>query len=284
MSGVSSRAVFCVVTLAGLLLVAGPADARFEPGLNRVAADKGEVIRKGCLVGHQRVRSGPCRFGDRRSGRKVVLFGDSHAAQWGPGLIRLAKDRGWQVIALTRASCPAALVNIDVHCNRWRRNSLKRIRLTRPGLVVVSSSANSEAYQVESDGIRLSRESSEDHLVDGMIQTLRKLTRWSKRTVLLRDQAVTPFGVTRCLRSNRPGRCGFRPDRPRSYSYDYKGARRVKGARVVDPQPMLCPKGRCRAVDGNILIYRNHGHLSATFTRSKDQWLGRKLGDPWRGR
>lgn len=279
-SGAIALAILCAISLT----TASQSEARFLPGLNKVKADKGEVFRKGCLTGHTRVRSGPCRFGDLDSKKKVVLFGDSHAMQWGPGLIRLASRKGWQVVALTRASCPAALVHIDRYCDAWRRNSLQRIRRMKPGLVVVASAANSEVYRVLAEGIGLDRESSEPYLVDGMIQTLRRLRSWSKRTVVIRDQAVTPFSVTACLRGNlqTPGRCGFRPYRPRAYSYDFKATRRVRRVPVIDPQPMLCPRGWCKAVDGEYLIYRNHGHLAATFTRERYSWLGHRLGDPWR--
>lgn len=287
LSGLASRhgrIVFALILSVALLVPAMSAQARFVPGLNRVKADLGEVYRQGCLMGHHRVRSGPCRFGDLDSKKVAVLFGDSHAMQWGPGLIHLAKRKGWKVVALTRASCPAALVHIDHYCDAWRRNSLERIRKMRPGLVVVASAANSEAYDVLLDGVALGRSSSEDVLIDGMIGTLRRLDRWSKRTVVIRDQAVTPFSVTACLRVNqsKPGRCGFRPDRSRAYSYDFKATRRVRGVRLVDPQPMLCPDGWCRASFGEQLVYRNHGHLAASFTRAEYQWLGRKLGDPWK--
>ncbi|HRV59976.1 MAG TPA: SGNH hydrolase domain-containing protein, partial [Solirubrobacterales bacterium] len=67
-----------------------------------------------------------------------------------------------------------------------------------------------------------------------------------------------------------------------AWAYDYKAARRVRKVPVIDPMPMLCPGGWCRAVDGNYLIYRNQGHLTATFTREKYGWIGLKLGDPWR--
>ncbi len=279
-----SVALLLAILCTGSLAFAGQSGARFLPGLNKVKADKGEIYRLGCLIGHDRVRSGACRFGDRKSKKKVVLFGDSHAMQWGPGLIRLAKKKEWQVIALTRASCPAALVHVDFYCDTWRRNSLRRIRRMRPGLVVVVSAANSEAYRVLVDGSELSRSSSEPYLVDGMIGTLRRLHRWSKKTVVLQDQAVTPFSVTACLRSNlnSPGNCGFSPDRPRAYAYDFKATRRVRGVPLIDPQPMLCPQGWCKAVDGDYLIYRNHGHISASFAREKYGWLGHKLGDPWR--
>jgi len=282
-SGAALIAAACVSLLLGL---AASAEAEFEPGLNLVAADKGEVFRKGCLMGHDRVRSGPCRFGDRKSHRKIVLFGDSHAMQWGPGLIRLAEKKRWQLIALTRASCTAALVHIDYYCDAWRRNSLDRIRRMRPGLVVVVSSANEEAYDVMAGGESLTRPDSEPFLIDGMVRTLRKLRSWSRRTVVLQDQALTPFNVTMCLRSNlsAPGNCGFRPSRPVDWAYDYRAARRVGGVPIVDPQSMLCPGGWCHAVDDGILVYRNQGHLSATFTRSKYGWLGHRLPDPWAGK
>lgn len=261
------------------------AKAQFIPGLNRVGADKGEVFRKGCHVGHDRLRSGSCRFGDTRSSKKVVLLGDSHAMQWGPGLIHLAKHRSWQVIALTRASCTAALVHIDYHCDEWRSNSLQRIQRMRPGLVLVVSAASPDAYELSDNGWVLSRAASEPLLVDGMMRTLRRLRRWSRETVVIRDQAIAPFNVTNCLRHNssRPAVCSFRPSRPGAYSYDYKATRRVKRVRVVDPMRMLCPGRRCHAVDHRYLIYRNQSHLSASFVRSKYLWLGAKLGDPWNG-
>ncbi len=188
------------------------------------------------------------------------------------------------MIALTRASCSAALVRQDQGCNTWRRNSLKRIRKMRAGLVVVASAANYDAYRVYSDGYKLDRGSSQPLLVNGMIRTLRTLRANSKKAVLIRDQSVTPFNVTRCLRHNQssPDRCGFEPVRSRSDSYEYIAARRVSRVGIIDPMQMLCPGGWCRPVIRNTIVYRNQAHLSATFTRSKFGWLGHKLGDPWR--
>ncbi|MBN8867069.1 MAG: hypothetical protein J0H98_05915 [Solirubrobacterales bacterium] len=275
-----SRIGIAILVAVSALFVAAPTEARFIPRLNQVKADKGEIYRHGCMAGHDEVRSGPCRFGDLRSRRKVVLFGDSHALQWGSGLIRLAKRKRWQVIALTRASCPASLVDTDPICDRWRRNSLRRIRRMRPRLVVVSSAANDEAYKVYVDGWKLSREESQPYLVDGMVDVLRKLRRWSRRTVAIDDPALTPFNVTMCLRahSTRPGRCGFHPDRPRGWDYVRAAAMRVHRVPLIDPMPMLCRDDWCRAVERDHLVYRSQGHLSASFVRWKYRWLGRRLG------
>jgi len=271
----------------GLLLVpTGFAEGGFLPGLDRVGTDEGEVYAKGCMAGDTQVRSRVCRFGRPGSERKVVLLGDSHAAHWGGALARLAKRRGWRAVVLARASCPAARVSIDKYCDIWRENALRRIKRIRPGLTLVGSAANDQAYSVLRYGHKLDRDQSEHRLVAGMVRTLRFLKRWSGRVILIRDQAVAPFDVTDCLRENwkRARRCGFRTTRSRSRSYDYKAARKVRGVRIIDPQRLLCPGGWCRPLDGRYLIYRNESHLAATWTRRQDRWLGKRIGHPWKPR
>ena len=280
---ISLAAVICGIAF---LLSGAIGEAGFIPKLDRVKFDDGEVYRQGCIVGDGQLRSRPCRFGYRNSKRRVVLFGDSHAAEWGPALLRLARADHWQVIVLTRASCPAALTNIDRYCNTWRHNSLKRIRRLRPGLVVVASAANYHHYWTLRKRRGLDRQASERPLVHGMIRTLRYLKRWSRKVVLIRDHSAAPFSVTDCLRRNptRPQRCDFRSTRRKAWSYEFKAAGRVDGVGVIDPQPMLCPDRRCYAVDGRHLVYRNYGHLAAAWVRTRNRWLGRNLNDPWNGR
>ena len=279
----SARLAVAASVVLALLSSASTADARFEPGLNRVSSDKGEIFSFGCLTGVGKVHSPSCHFGDLTSQKNLVILGDSHAMQWGPGLIKLAERKNWQVTALTRASCSAALVKQDPGCDLWRRNSLERISRMKKGLVVVASAANYDAYTISPGGYELDRESSQPLLVDGMVKTLRRLRAGSWRTVLIRDQSVAPFNVTRCLRGNRrtPGRCGFQPDQSSSYSYDYVAARQVAGVAIIDPRRLLCPRDWCHPVIRNKLVYRNQEHLSATFARSTEGWLGRSLGDPW---
>lgn len=277
------RILLAAILCGAFLSLAGSANGKFIPGLDRVLTDDGEVYRAGCITGDAQIRSRACRFGFRNSNRKVVLLGDSHAAQWGPALFRVALAKDWRVIVLTRASCPAALVNIEDHCNIWRRNSLRRIRRIRPGLVIVASAANYDHYLVRQRGDMLSRNASEHHLVQGMVRTLRFVKRWSGETVLIRDHSSAPYSVTKCLERSRrqPFKCGFHSRRKMIRSYDFKASQMVKGVRVIDPQPLLCPDRWCRAVDGKYLIYRNPGHLAASFIRRQDDWLGSKLGDPW---
>ena len=68
-----------------------PEDMR--PGLRAVAGDKAAVYGDGCHLAAGEVHAKECIYGDSGAPR-VVLFGDSRAAQWFPALLRREFARG----------------------------------------------------------------------------------------------------------------------------------------------------------------------------------------------
>ena len=46
---------------------------------------------------------------------------------------------------------------------------------------------------------------------------------------------------------------------------------------VLDPLPIACPDGQCRALDGDIVVHRDSNHLSARFVRTRPEALERAL-------
>ena len=283
------------LVLAGLLSVLalfilgqpGPASATrsYVPSFASVKTDKGPVFREGCLIYTNAVTSPPCRYGDVGSDRKVVVLGDSHALQWTPALIELARKRGWELSMLLRANCTAAIVNISPVCNRWRRNALKRIRAEKPGLVFVASNTASNTYVVK-NGKRLDRAASEPHFRKGMLQTLVRLRKSGAQVTVMRDLPMSSaFLPSVCVSENRdnPGLCAFPARRPLSEAYDFVAAKRLKAVQIIDPLPKVCPGGKCRAVHGNVLKYRDRGHISATYSRLLTTWLNSRLQNPFRG-
>jgi hypothetical protein len=54
-------------------------------------------------------------------------------------------------------------------------------------------------------------------------------------------------------------------------------ARGVPGTRVIDPTGQFCAGTLCPAVIGDVLVYRNSGHVTATYTATMAPWLGRRL-------
>jgi hypothetical protein len=48
--------------------------------------------------------------------------------------------------------------------------------------------------------------------------------------------------------------------------------------KVIDMSNAMCRDDYCRAAEGNILIYRDSHHLTATYVRSMAPELGRRIG------
>jgi hypothetical protein len=279
--------ILAVATIALALMVTGfgLASARtYVPSFAAVKTDKGPVFRDGCLVYTQAVTSPPCHYGEVGAEKKITVFGDSHALQWTPPLIEIALQRHWEITTLLRKSCTAAQVNISPVCNKWRHNALKRIREERPALVFVASNTAANTY-VMRGGKRLSRAASEPIFRKGMYKTLLMLRKWGIKVTVMRDLPMSQdFLPSVCVSQHRnnPGACTFSARRPLSEAYDLAAARRLKAVQIIDPLPKVCPDMRnCRAVHGNVLKYRDRGHISATYARLLTNWLNSRLQDPF---
>ena len=84
-----------------------------------------------------------CGYGDVSAERRVVLIGDSHAAQWVPALDALGRQAPFNLIPLTKAGCPAAAVTVHdgslrrrfTECERWRDATVELVRQLQPDLL-----------------------------------------------------------------------------------------------------------------------------------------------------
>jgi peptidoglycan/LPS O-acetylase OafA/YrhL len=251
------------------------------------AADRGPLAADSCFLDHQATRSPSCTYGHRSSSRAVLLFGDSHATQYFPPLERLAQDRGWRLIMLTKTACAPATVSLYsgmlgrdyTECDRWREQSLRRIETEeRPKLVVVSS-APPGIYKPLSGRRELTGTAGEMQLKDGYIDTLRRLKATGARVAVIKDPAQPPQDIPSCVSESfqELDRCAFRLPGDYGDTFDAQASAAVRAVKLVKLTGALCPDGLCPAVIGGALVYRTRGHLTATFAATLAGELGRKL-------
>jgi peptidoglycan/LPS O-acetylase OafA/YrhL len=257
-----------------------------RPPPRKAEADRSRAYEDGCLLDKAAKEIPACVYGDPDSPTHVVLFGDSHAMQYFPALESIATRRHWRLVMFTRSGCPPS----DAHvmnpfgrkpypeCPAWREDVLRRIeQIERPDLVVASGSAR---YTVLRDGRFLDRARSNQALLDGYAVTLARLRRAADRVAVIRDPARPPGDVPSCVASNLHNlrACAF-SDRGGSVTPDpiVTGARRAGVTRILDPRERLCVRDLCPAVIGNVLVYRNSGHLTATYVATMSRWFARRL-------
>jgi peptidoglycan/LPS O-acetylase OafA/YrhL len=268
--------------------VQGTATA-LRPTPRNADKDRPRAWFDGCAVQFKQTSSPPCVYGRPHSTTTVVLFGDSHAAQYFDALEPIALRRGWRLVHLTKAGCPPASVSVIsatlrgeyAECDLWRENALRRIeRREHPALVVTSSNVR---YTVVAGGRRLGDKESRLAMAEGLAKTLGRLRRAAPRVAFIRDAPRPPSDIPSCvagaMRDLR--RCAFRErDAFEHPDVVTAAARAVRGIRVIDPTRVFCRSGICPAVIGDVLVYRNTGHLTATWVYTMRGWLEGRLPLP----
>ena len=219
-----------------------------------------------CHVNNGQTVSPECSYGDRGAKRKIVLFGDSHAAQWFPALERLANENNFELISLTKSACPGpAVEKVDsgeyknADCFAWRDNSLERIAKLKPYAVIFSGFQH---FQVP-DGYSSRREWWQA----GQRRTLDSLRGNATHIVYITDTPHPQQDIPACLAGGVISDCDdSEPSEPIS----------IPGLKVVNPTPWLCTD-KCSSVINENVAYRDGSHISIAMSESLAQPLGQAL-------
>jgi peptidoglycan/LPS O-acetylase OafA/YrhL len=224
-----------------------------------------------------------CTFAAADSGVTVVLFGDSHVAQWFPALEPIARAHGWKLVTLLKAACPPedvqfiypALQRRYVECETWRANALARVQSLKPHLVIESSSQ----WYPMSSAVSL------DAWQHGLRRTMEAL-RTSGHVVHIADTPRPDFDVPDCLARAQWRRrwdattCAFPQDKALDAEVrrvEREATRDLAHVTFVDLNAQICPGEQCAAQRGDIIVYQDSNHLTATFVRSLVPALERAL-------
>jgi peptidoglycan/LPS O-acetylase OafA/YrhL len=267
----------------------GPVPADLQPPLATARDDLPRVYDDDCHADQLATDSAECAYGDTGSTQTVVLFGDSHAAQWFPALERLATENGWRLISLTKVLCAAAdhpvwngqLKRGYPECDAWRAAALERIASERPMLVVV---ANSKFASFEIDGRQATAQETSAGWKAAVAGMLRRVAALTERVVLIGDTPQSAVDPPVCLSANPDDALACAT--PRSEAIDMarleadRRAAADAGTAFIDPSAWLCPSEPCPVVIGSLLVYHDGGHMTQTFATALAPSLGAALGAP----
>jgi hypothetical protein len=272
------------------LITSAPAQlpSNLTPSLPGVRSARSAVYRDGCHVDYDSITSPPCVYGDATASKTMVLFGDSHAAQWFPALDRIAARDGWRLVSLTKASCKAAEVTI-VHshgpytdCDTWRAKAEARIKALRPALIVVSSSEAGDPVSPADDLRRQWR--------TGYAATFRGLAASGAEVAALLDNPWPKGDPIGCAADNSLQLPLCAQHLPDAYEDpDRRAAVREAaadtGAHVIDPAPWICDtrSGDCPVVVGDTAVYRDESHLADAYAAGLAPVLASALPTAVRG-
>ena len=243
------------ILLQGMSTSAVPANLR--PSLARVLADRPAIYADGCVADGVDATVKTCRYGDVSSATKVVLLGDSHAAQWFPPLEQIATAHAFQLIVLTKGACPFSDVTIPTAtlartCPVWRDKALQVIQIEKPTLVILSESWH---YT-----------NSDQEWATGFDASLGRLGRYAPKILVLGDNPGSKTDPAQCLSANVGDVHACTTTRSHAVLDGRLAAVRATAgahhATFVDTSDWLCTPDACPVILGDILIFRDQTHLT----------------------
>ena len=256
--------------------------SNLKPSLREASKDNPSLYKSGCHVGFEVTRPKDCVFGNERSPKTIVLFGDSHAAQWFPAINEIAVASNIKLIPLTKSACPSVdtprtLKGVRYFaCESWRQAALARIAYIKPDLLIIS---NLQSTNLVPDG-----QTFEEAWQMGLARTLEKVPPGTKVAVIADtpEQLDTP-AICLSAHLDRANVCGRSPtDAFHSEAQKAeKAAAAAFGASYIDMTPFFCTSTECAPIIGNWLVYRDRHHITATFSKALAPQLGAKLADVW---
>jgi peptidoglycan/LPS O-acetylase OafA/YrhL len=260
-----------------------PVPAALQPSLANARDDLPLPYTDGCHLNPKGVDSPSCTYGDVNGPHTVVLFGDSHAAQWWPALQKLSLQRGWKFVSYTKSACEpvdalqwnSTLKRIYTECQTWQQHALQRIASLHPDLVVVSTIAPA---LVHPDGTAYSGADSLAAYGAGLTRTLNSLSYTTPHVVMLGNTPGSQFDVPVCLSAHTGSILACSTPVNKSFSPSWhdatQQAARDAGATYIDPTFWVCSSSPCSPVVGDYLVYRDNQHLTPPFAEALAGHLG----------
>lgn len=253
---------------------------------DRVVHDVPEVYRNGCDPERAEAHPAMCFFGEIAHPQStVVLFGDSHAAQWFPALQEIADEQHWRLATIIKPGCTPLTIKEDVTprmervCEQWRREAIGDIVELRPELVIMVSASRHPGV----DG---------NMMVDtqvweqGARDTFAALTSQGAKVRLIRDTPYADYNVLGCLaqaewdgHTQCPAPVSAVALSPDIYAAEARAARGFGNVRLLDLSDRMCGPDQCYLEIGGQVIYRDGDHLTASYSRSLAAVLFQRLRD-----
>ncbi len=253
----------------------------FRPTVLEAADDLPESTKDGCISDFDNAGVINCTYGDLAATRTIALAGGSHAEHWVTALDILGKQHGFKVVTYLKMGCPLTTEKVPLvmgdnrpypKCHQWNERVMEKLIADHPDYVFTTST---RPWNIKPG----------DVMPSTYIGIWKTLTGNGIPVLAMRDTPWMvhngePFQPADCLaRGGDAVSCGIKRSEvlsERNQTLDF--VEQFPLLKVLDMSDAVCRPDFCRAIEGNILLYHDAHHLSATYMRTMTPELGRQIG------
>jgi peptidoglycan/LPS O-acetylase OafA/YrhL len=260
---------------------------RILPWPETAANDRGPAYgtrtRKRCIGNVSGTDLLFCSYGATKSPFHVVLVGDSHAVHWLPAFENLAKQNKWRFDGLTKSSCAFSDVTVMYgprgkpsrpydECRVWSQDVMAWLLKERPDLVILSMSRNHVLPN-------MSAEDSKAQIAHGIIRFTTQLKKAGIRLAAIKHTPWQLQDAPVCMsrpESTVQACSGSKSETVRDGLLNM-ATRLDASLKLLDFDDAFCRDNLCPVVIGNVLVYRDGHHMTATYARTLSRVLDERI-------
>ncbi|WP_309067382.1 acyltransferase family protein [Microbacterium sp.] len=212
-----------------------------------------------------------CTIGAEDPTARIALVGDSHAAMLIPALKPHLEKLGWAIdLYVSRGGMLAAPSGSD-DMDEYRRTLISELRDGGYDLVLATARRSPEVTHGQDPSLPL------------IAEALRAVADSGAQVVALSDNPYLSESADACIAAaedlTSAKSCEMTRDEALAFSDPLPAAVEAAGAGVhlVDLTTAYCDDDRCPLVVGNVVVYRDRHHITATFARTLGPFLAREI-------
>ncbi|WP_158277257.1 acyltransferase family protein [Serinibacter arcticus] len=252
-------------------------DAELVPGPLEAAGDWPLEGRENCEQTNQvDTDVKVCVLGDPDAQRSVALIGGSHSANFALALDAVAREASTRVDAYIKQGCPLLLREhqpsddrSDASCTDWNVAVMEQVvQSGTVGVVTTGTRPGFEREDVDGDYVPADYVRAWEHLMSSGVPV-----------IAIRDTPWFRDDARACVERNGADSDQCRGDRATMLGGDVlTDAVEDDLFTAVDLSDAFCDEGQCHAVVGNVMVYIDSNHITATYQRTLAPALAAALG------
>ncbi|HWD04753.1 MAG TPA: acyltransferase family protein [Amycolatopsis sp.] len=192
--------------------------------------------------------------------KHIVLTGDSHMQQYLAAFLPMVRTEGWAVTSMLKGACPfstnADLMPGDASCLNWNEAAAAEITKMHPDAVVTLASINTHGGGIT------------ETTPEGFVSQWSAMDKAGIPVIALRDNPRFSFNMAACVAQYSPAdpRCTLNRSAVQPATPSYEAVSGVpRNVSFVDFTDYFCTRETCPPVVGNVLVYMDDNHLTATY-------------------
>lgn len=203
-----------------------------------------------------------CTNGVQGGTKNVVVLGSSHADTLNGPVLELAKQNHWQVTSIIKGYCPLGMdtsTGVSESCVDFNKATLAEVLAMKPDLVITTSTRTSSDHGVP------------EALDDSWVSEVRTLNDAGIKVVAVRDTPRFEMDIPGCMIKNPEDLATCAVEMSAVFAVPNPTdaiAGDLPNTKFLDFTSFFCPNGRCEAVIGNVIVYLDNNHPTATYMRS----------------